>query len=75
MFVSGVPVTGAILDATNSWPLALFAPSMLMMISGAFIFGFFGGGEVLEFEDNRPLPIEKFFKRKLKEGPLFKKRD
>lgn len=64
---AGVPVTGAILDATNSWPLALFAPSIFFMLSGAVVFGIYGRGHEVSFPDNRPFAFEKYFKMKAQE--------
>jgi len=65
--IIGVPVTGAILDATNSWPLALFLPSIIIMLSGALVFGIYGRGHEVSFPDNRPFRVEKYFKRKAQE--------
>lgn len=33
--IIGVVCTGAILDQTGSWPLALFAPSIFFFVTGA----------------------------------------
>ena len=55
-------MTGAILDATNSWPLALFAPSVIVMLSGAYVFGVYGRGHEVQFTDNRPFEFEKYLK-------------
>lgn len=34
--IIGVVVTGAILDQTGSWPLALFVPSIFFFVTGTF---------------------------------------
>ena len=56
----GVSITGAILDATNSWPLALFLPAILLMLLGAVVFGLYGRGHEIHFADNRPFAFEKY---------------
>ena len=55
----GVSITGAILDATNSWPLALFLPAIVLMLLGAVVFGLYGRGHEIHFADNRPFAFEK----------------
>ena len=55
----GVSVTGAILDATNSWSLALFVPSIILMLLGAVVFGLYGRGHEIHFTDNTPFAFEK----------------
>jgi len=56
--IFGVPINGAILDATGSWPLALFAPSIFFNMSGAIVFGMFGRAEEIEFKDDKPFAFE-----------------
>eukprot|EP00210_Caulerpa_lentillifera_P006000 g5735.t1 len=56
--IIGVPINGAILDATGSWPLALFAPAIFFNMTGAIVFGVFGRGEEIEFVDDKPFEFE-----------------
>jgi len=43
--VLGVWAAGLLLDATGSWPLALFLPTAAAQLLGALIFTLFGSGE------------------------------
>ncbi len=47
-------VTGAILDATGSWPLALFAPSIGFFLTGIAVFARLGSSDAQDFSDNGP---------------------
>jgi hypothetical protein len=44
--IIGVVTTGAILDQTGSWPLALFVPSIFFFVTGAVCSA--PGGQCLE---------------------------
>jgi hypothetical protein len=46
---SGVAITGALLDATGSWPLALFAPSAFFFVTGITVFTAFGSSDLQDF--------------------------
>ena len=52
--IIGVVVTGALLDRTGSWPLALFAPSVFFFLTGIAVFAGLGSSEAQDFSDNRP---------------------
>ncbi len=40
--IFGVALTGVLLDRTDSWGLALFAPCVLLFVAGSFVFCTFG---------------------------------
>ena len=52
--VVGVIVTGALLDATGSWPLALFVPSIFFFVTGSAVFAVFGSADVQDFSQIQP---------------------
>lgn len=52
--VVGVAVTGALLDATGSWPVALFAPSIALFLVGSAVFTVYGRAERQDFTNNSP---------------------
>jgi MFS transporter, ACS family, solute carrier family 17 (sodium-dependent inorganic phosphate cotransporter), other len=59
--IAGVATTGALYDATGSWPLALFAPSVVFFVLGTGVFVRFGSSERQDFdgeEVNRPFGFE-----------------
>ncbi|KAK9804238.1 hypothetical protein WJX72_002847 [[Myrmecia] bisecta] len=57
--VVGVAITGAILDKTGSWPLALFTPSIALFLLGSAVFTAFGSSTEQTFENNQPFGFEK----------------
>lgn len=52
--IIGVAVTGALLDATGSWPVALFTPSIVFFLLGSAAFTAYGRAEQQDFDDNTP---------------------
>jgi len=65
--ILGVAATGALLDHTGSWTLALFIPSIFFFITGSIVFTLFGSGEQADFSNNEPFAIENLF-QKLKQN-------
>lgn len=59
--IIGVTITGAILDQTGSWPLALFAPSVVFFLTGSAVFTAWGSADLQNFDNNAPFPFEKYF--------------
>ena len=53
-------ITGAILDKTGSWPLALFAPSIVFFVTGSVIFATFGSSDQQSFENDAPFAVERY---------------
>lgn len=64
--IIGVTITGAILDKTGSWPLALFAPSIVFFVTGSAVFATWASSDLQTFEDDAPFAIEKYVQ------PLYK---
>eukprot|EP00210_Caulerpa_lentillifera_P007326 g7002.t1 len=60
--ILGVAATGALLDRTQSWPVALFAPSIFFFVTGSMVFTLYGSGEEASFDNNEPFAIEKALK-------------
>lgn len=58
--IIGVTITGAILDRTGSWPLALFAPSVIFFVTGSAVFSAWGRADLQSFDDNEPFGVEKY---------------
>ena len=58
--IIGVTITGAILDKTGSWPLALFAPSIVFFVTGSVIFATFGSSDQQSFENDAPFAVERY---------------
>lgn len=52
--VVGVAVTGALLDATGSWPVALLAPSVGLFAVGSAVFTHLGRAERQDFGNDSP---------------------
>ena len=48
--VLGVPFVGWLLEQTGSWNLALFGPSVFLLVSGALVYFKWGSGEELDLE-------------------------
>ena len=59
--IIGVTITGAILDKTGSWPLALFAPSVVFFVTGSAVFTAWGRADLQTFDNNAPFPFERYF--------------
>ena len=53
-------ITGAILDKTGSWPLALFVPSIAFFVTGSAVFTAWGSSDQQSFENNAPFAAEKY---------------
>lgn len=64
--IIGVTITGAILDKTGSWSLALFAPSIVFFITGSVVFATFASSDLQSFENDAPFAVEKYVQ------PLYK---
>ena len=45
-------LAGVLLDATGSWSLALFLPTMFFQLFGAVVFTLFGSGERQPFDND-----------------------
>lgn len=58
--IIGVTITGAILDKTGSWPLALFVPSIAFFVTGSAVFTAWGSSDQQSFENNAPFAAEKY---------------
>lgn len=72
--IIGVVSTGAILDYTGSWALALFLPSIIFFITGAVVFTVFGTAEEQDFSNNTPFAFEGLrFVKALKRLPGLKR--
>jgi ACS family sodium-dependent inorganic phosphate cotransporter len=68
--IVGVAVTGFLYDETQSWPLALFAPTMVFLVAGALAYGLAGSNDTIDFEEaerNRPFPWENLLQRSKQE--------
>lgn len=57
--IVGVAVTGALLDATGSWPIALFAPSIGLFAVGSTVFVKWGSADKQQFINDVPFGFEK----------------
>ena len=75
--IVGVTTCGAILDATGSWPLALFAPSIVFFATGTAVFAAFGSSDPQDFEGtmNVPFAFETGVTRLLRVGSSQRKDD
>jgi ACS family sodium-dependent inorganic phosphate cotransporter len=60
--VVGVAATGALLDATGSWEVAMFAPTCVLLVAGAAVYWVWGSAEEQAWEDDGPLWIERVVK-------------
>ncbi|KAL3151747.1 hypothetical protein ABBQ38_012724 [Trebouxia sp. C0009 RCD-2024] len=58
--IIGVTITGAILDKTGSWPLALFVPTIVFFVTGSVVFAAFGSSDLQSFENDAPFAAEKY---------------
>lgn len=58
--IIGVTITGAILDKTGSWSLALFVPSIIFFVTGSVVFATFGSSDLQSFENDAPFAVEKY---------------
>ena len=58
--ILGVTTVGMILDHTQNWGLALFAPSAVFMVAGAAVYTLFCTNEQVDFDaaDNSPFAWE-----------------
>jgi ACS family sodium-dependent inorganic phosphate cotransporter len=57
--IVGVAATGALYDATGSWTLALFAPSVFFFLTGTAVYVRWGSAERQDFgANNQPFAIE-----------------
>lgn len=58
--IVGVMITGALLDQTGSWPLALFAPSVFFFLTATAVFTIYGSAEQQDFGEanNQPFWFE-----------------
>lgn len=61
--IVGVFITGCLLDRTGSWPIALFAPSIVLFIAGSIVFTRYGRSELEVFDNDQPFEFEKDLKR------------
>ncbi len=63
--IIGVATVGALLDQTNSWSLALFVPSGVLMLAGTAVYVGFGSHAPVDFdsEDNSEFAWEKTVKQ------------
>ncbi len=54
----------------QSWELALFVPSAVLLTMGAAVYTFFCRNEEIDFDsvDNGPFPMEKVFKLPFRRG-------
>lgn len=57
--IVGVFITGWLLDMTDSWSVALFAPSIFFFIAGSIVFTLYGKSGLQSFSDNHPFDFEK----------------
>ena len=56
--IVGVAVTGALYDATDSWALSLFAPSIVLFLTGSAVFVAWGSAEAQDFGGAADAPFE-----------------
>ena len=58
--ILGVTTVGLLFETTQSWELALFAPSAFFMLTGAAVYSLFCRNEQVDFDsaDNRPFAWE-----------------
>jgi ACS family sodium-dependent inorganic phosphate cotransporter len=64
--IVGVAVTGFLYDETQSWPLALFAPTAVFLMAGAAVYTLLGSNEPVDFEEpaaNQPFAWERLLRR------------
>ena len=57
--VIGVAATGALLDATGSWEVALFGPTCILLVAGAAVFATWGSADEQGWEEDGPLWVER----------------
>jgi MFS transporter, ACS family, solute carrier family 17 (sodium-dependent inorganic phosphate cotransporter), other len=55
--IVGVMVTGALLDQTGSWPVALFAPSVFFFLTATAVFTIYGSAERQDFSEANNQPF------------------
>lgn len=55
--IVGVMITGALLDQTGSWPLALFAPSVFFFLTATAVFTIYGSAEQQDFGEANNEPF------------------
>lgn len=56
--IVGVAIVGVLLDATDSWQLALFAPIIACFLMGTFVYLRYASSEDQDYSDNSPFPVE-----------------
>lgn len=56
--IVGVAVVGVLLDATDSWQLALFAPIIACFLAGTFVYVRHASSEEQDYSDNTPFAWE-----------------
>jgi MFS transporter, ACS family, solute carrier family 17 (sodium-dependent inorganic phosphate cotransporter), other len=56
--ILGVAIVGVLLDLTDSWQIALFAPIIFFFFAGTFIYGRFASSEPQDYHDNSPFEFE-----------------
>lgn len=56
--IVGVAVVGVLLDATDSWRLALFTPIIACFLAGTYVYVRYGSSEEQDYSDNSPFAWE-----------------
>lgn len=56
--ILGVAIVGVLLDLTDSWSVALFAPIIFFFFAGTAVFSTYASSEPQDYEDNSPFEFE-----------------
>jgi ACS family sodium-dependent inorganic phosphate cotransporter len=70
--IVGVAITGFLYDETQSWPLALFAPTTVFLMAGAAVYTLLGSNDAVDFDEpasNVPFGWERLLGRVAASGP------
>lgn len=60
--IIGVAVVGVLLDATDSWQLALLAPSIVCFLAGTYAYCVHASSDEQDYSDNSPFAAELWFR-------------
>lgn len=56
--ILGVAIVGLLLDTTDSWQIALFAPIIFFFLLGTAVYSIHASSEAQDYSDNSPFEIE-----------------
>lgn len=66
--ILGVAIVGVLLQVTDSWQLALFAPIIFFFILGTAVYSLYASSEAQDYSDNSPFEFEGKLSNALKFG-------